>query len=193
MTTSTTLFADNLRLLRQGRDLVSSLDGELFGRAEPAVSSSGIGAHLRHMIDHYRSFLSGLANGAVDYDSRERNERAERDKDYALQVLEELMQAMTGASVSGVDAAGDRPLKVKMDACAARPEEHNWSSSSVERELQFLLSHTVHHYALIAVIMRLASIEPPEELGVAPSTLRYWQSIARTSPTINASSAAAAH
>ena len=52
-----------------------------------------------------------------------------------------------------------------------------WADSSVERELQVLLSHTVHHYALIAVALRLHGHPVDEEFGVAPSTLRYWASL----------------
>jgi hypothetical protein len=48
-------------------------------------------------------------------------------------------------------------------------------ASTVARELQFLLSHTVHHYALIALILRLQGFEPGEEFGVAPSTLAHWR------------------
>ncbi len=60
-------------------------------------------------------------------------------------------------------------LRIKVDAA----DESSWATSSVERELQFLRSHTVHHFALIAVILRLSGLEPGEEFGVAPSTLRY--------------------
>lgn len=51
----------------------------------------------------------------------------------------------------------------------------SWCGSSVVRELAFLRSHTIHHYSLIAVLLRFEGIEPGEEFGVAPSTLRYWQ------------------
>jgi hypothetical protein len=43
------------------------------------------------------------------------------------------------------------------------------------RELQFLLSHTVHHYALMALILRLQGFNPAAEFGVAPSTLQHWE------------------
>lgn len=46
-------------------------------------------------------------------------------------------------------------------------------ASSLPRELQFLLSHTVHHYALIATMNAVAGVETPEDFGVAPSTLVY--------------------
>ena len=50
-----------------------------------------------------------------------------------------------------------------------------WSRSSVLRELDFLRSHTVHHYSLIAMLLRLHEIDPGAEFGVAPSTLRHWE------------------
>ncbi len=48
------------------------------------------------------------------------------------------------------------------------------SSSSLRRELHFLLSHTVHHYALIAMILARHGVEVEPDFGVAPSTLRHW-------------------
>jgi len=50
-----------------------------------------------------------------------------------------------------------------------------WCTSSVLRELDFLQSHTVHHYSLIAMLLRLHEIDPGEDFGVAPSTLKYWK------------------
>ena len=43
--------------------------------------------------------------------------------------------------------------------------------------MQFLLSHTVHHYALIGAILRLSGVEPPAGFGLAPSTLRHQQQL----------------
>src|SRR5262245_51244700 len=54
----------------------------------------------------------------------------------------------------------------------------DWSISSLKRELQFLLSHTTHHYALIALALRSRGFEPGSEFGVAPSTLRHWRKTA---------------
>ena len=48
-----------------------------------------------------------------------------------------------------------------------------WSATSVVRELQFLASHTVHHYAVIAAMLRPQGVEPGDDFGVAPSTLQY--------------------
>jgi hypothetical protein len=50
-----------------------------------------------------------------------------------------------------------------------------WQSSALGRELVVLLSHTIPHYALIAVLLRARGSEPPAAFGVAPSTLAHWQ------------------
>ncbi len=65
-----------------------------------------------------------------------------------------------------------------MEVSAETPDASEWGYSSVKRELQFLLSHTIHHYSLVAVALRAQGFEPGADFGVAPSTLRYWRKIA---------------
>jgi hypothetical protein len=48
--------------------------------------------------------------------------------------------------------------------------------SSISRELQVLSSHTVHHFALIAITLRVHGVEIDSDFGMAPSTLRYLAS-----------------
>ena len=60
-------------------------------------------------------------------------------------------------------------LSVRLEEAAGNPQ---WSPSSIARELQSLKSHTTHHYALIAVLLRLQGIEPHEEFGVSMATIR---------------------
>ena len=61
-------------------------------------------------------------------------------------------------------------------------EEQQWSRSTLRRELQFLLSHTIHHFALIGLLLSFHGVEPGEEFGVAPSTLKHWRSQAECAP-----------
>jgi hypothetical protein len=71
------------------------------------------------------------------------------------------------------DQAG-RQLQVRAEQASS--ETPRWSDSSAGRELQFLISHTVHHYAVVAILLRLqgcdAAAENPD-FGVAPSTLAH--------------------
>ena len=48
-----------------------------------------------------------------------------------------------------------------------------WQRSSLGRELQFVISHTVHHAAMIAVSCRARGLPTAEPLGVAAATLRH--------------------
>ena len=64
-----------------------------------------------------------------------------------------------------------------MDCGESHGEESTVSPSTIERELKFLVSHTVHHYAIIALQLRHQGVEPGPEFGVAPSTLRYEQGV----------------
>ena len=45
--------------------------------------------------------------------------------------------------------------------------------SSFGRELTFVLSHTVHHHAIMAMHAKATGIRVPEGLGLAPAT-RAW-------------------
>jgi hypothetical protein len=48
--------------------------------------------------------------------------------------------------------------------------------SSISRELQFLSSHAVHHFALIAMTLRAEGVPMDPDFGMAPSTLRHLAS-----------------
>ncbi len=161
------ILLDIIGSIRQAITLLERLPEPLFTRTDSPLYEGSIGAHLRHNIDHYHSFCHGLEEGRVDYDHRRRDPRLERDLALSKTILEGVV-----TEVSRIEAAAlDRPLRVKMD-CGDQSE---WADSSVRRELQFLLSHTVHHYALIAMICRLEGHPLPDSFGVAPSTLKFRQ------------------
>ena len=40
--------------------------------------------------------------------------------------------------------------------------------STLGRELAYVNSHTIHHQALIAVLLELAGVPVPDHLGLAP-------------------------
>lgn len=164
------MISGNIYLLEQGASLLGQLDDQVYAAVPAEISRSGIGAHLRHCLDFYDSFLRGIELGKVDYDLRERNELIEVSRFAALAKIRELVDRLRQVCIGR-----DLELLVK------RENEHSflslaWDRSSIQRELQFLFSHTVHHYALINVFLRLQGIQPVADFGVAPSTLKFWQS-----------------
>jgi len=167
---SSQLIADNLAALQRAVDLLEQLDDALFNRTNSALALSSVGTHLRHCLDFYQNFLAGLATGRINYDQRARDERVEKSRSFATAKIKALIEGLSQLSV----AVERRDLEVLLESPAAQPEASAWSRSSVKRELQFLLSHTLHHYSLIAVTLRAQGFEPGAEFGVAPSTLQYW-------------------
>ena len=164
------LLRANSELLQQGIQLLSRHDEVTFKASDPVSWGSGIGSHFRHVLDHYRSFLDGMEYGLIDYDKRVRNTEEEADLNVALSSVGEIAERLDAANV---DVAA--PVNVRVRASTEGESVH--SVSSFGRELQFLVSHTVHHYALIAIASRMQGIFPSESFGVAPSTLTYLKTV----------------
>jgi len=161
--------AGNRALLHQGVTLLGLLSDDLY--AEPRGAWAPVGAQYRHILEHYRSFFSGLGQGRMDYDARARDERIERSRHAALAATRECL-----AALEPLEGAPDRPVMVQMDS-GSGPEQADWRPSSTGRELQFLCSHTVHHYALIKLLLDGSGIDLGVEFGMAPSSLAYQRAL----------------
>ena len=166
---------DNAACLGQALSLLDSLSPETYTKVCSECLDSSIGAHLRHAIEHYQSFAEGYSTSAIDYDARRRDPSIETDPLHAGEVLRSLRNFLD--SLASDDPG--KELRVKMD-CGSQPEEESqaWTASTAGRELQFLLSHAIHHYALISVICRTQKIPLAEGFGIAPSTLRHRKACA---------------
>jgi uncharacterized damage-inducible protein DinB len=168
---SLTAIDANRAVLQQGIGALERCGAELFRLPAADGQVTSTGPHFRHILDHYGCFLRGLATGRVDYDARERDPALETDPARAAVALAE-----AGRALAALDPAqGERRLQVH---AASSPDEEGamtWADSTVQRELMFLLSHTVHHYALIALLAHQGGIELGEDFGVAPSTLAHWR------------------
>lgn len=161
------LARQNLHFLDQATALLESLDDHLF-TSQDRHGHSSAGAHLRHVLDSYRCFLDGLQDDRVDYDARQRDPEVESVRTRAIERI-----ASIRGGLSELDEQDrHREVEVRCDA-AAWEDQPAWTRSTVGRELQFLLSHTVHHFALVAMTLRSLGFEPGEQFGVAPSTLEH--------------------
>lgn len=156
---------DCIELLRQGIDLVQRIDTRVFAATTPISPRGSIGAHFRHILDTYDCFLNGLEHNRIDYSLRRRDPLVEQNRTHAIEKMETLSAALSGL------ASLDPTARLLV---SAEEQPSRWSRSSVLREVEFLKSHTIHHYSLIAMLLRLHEIDPGAEFGVAPSTLRHW-------------------
>lgn len=152
----------HVRVLEQGSRLLALVDAQQYR----AVSGCGfsIGAQFRHLLDHYLCFLAGWPHGVVDYARRARDARLEACPETARLVHDEIIRDLVALPEA------DMPVGVRCDE-QGRPAAI--APSSLYRELDFLLSHTVHHHALIAVLCADMSVPLAPDFGVAPATLRF--------------------
>ncbi len=159
------LLGMNIELLDQAIVLVREQTKERYVSGCDEVFSSSIGQHMRHCVEHYEEFLLALHECRdLNYEKRPRDLKLESDLEEAIKRLAAIREAFVR-----LDAL-DHKLGV-WDTGAVFA-----ASSSVARELQYLMSHTVHHFALISVIASLGGIRVPKDFGVAPSTLKYRES-----------------
>jgi len=178
MTKTHPLALENALYLEQGLELLGELDEQLYRRTAPPIFTGSIGAHWRHCLDHYTSFLDGWQSGTIDYAARAREARLETDPTHASRRTRSVIRQLQQLEA----AAGSALLRVRVDCADHSDTGPRESGSSVDRELQFLISHSVHHYALIALIMKLEGKFPAADFGVAPSTLQYRQTQKLTAP-----------
>lgn len=157
---------DNVVYLHQGVDLLKSMSDVQFVATMPPVFANSTGAHIRHILDYYYCFLDGLDTGRFDYDRRARNRDIEQNREQAINAFEHVIIQL--AKISG--DASSRVVEVKTDG-GDTDDAHAWSPSSVSRELQFLCSHTIHHYSLVAALLGNIGCVLQPCFGTSPSTL----------------------
>ncbi len=162
------LIEENLHLLYRLRDTLAVLSAEQYTAVEHRWHNSSIGAHARHILDHYQAFIDGLGHSHINYDKRARDPALEEQPESALARIDELLAQLD------IDPVLSTEVRVTLDASLrfATPtvEQH----STIGRELTFLHAHTVHHLAYIVFILKTMDIEPvASDMGYAPATLRH--------------------
>ncbi len=164
------LTEENIGCLTQIAELLDQLDDGPYNREAPPPFQSTAGAHVRHTVDHYDQFLAGLPDRCLDYQARQRDMRIAEDRHYAASHIRQQIESLR-AQAQTLDEG--TALQVRLEAGSDDRDAALWTESTIERELDFLLSHTIHHQALIAFILKTRGVSVPDHFGMAPSTIRY--------------------
>lgn len=132
--------------------------------------SGSLGAHVRHCLAHIDALLVGAGRGVIDYDNRKRGTVVETRRAAAFDAILEIEDRLRRLDASMLT----RSVRVRtvIDADGTSME----TMSSLGRELAFVLSHTVHHHALMGAMCATLGIPVPEGFGYAPATLAYLAS-----------------
>ena len=163
------LIAVNIAWLRQAEALLDRISDAIYTASPGGLAPHKVGGHLRHILEFYECFLAGLAGDRIDYDARRRDLSVESSR----QVDQERIRWLTLRLETEPELRIDSLVSVCIEDSAGSRLPEPFLVSSVGRELQVLSSHTIHHFALIAMTLRALGVSFDADFGVAPSTLRY--------------------
>lgn len=130
-----------------------------------------IGTHVRHCLDHLSLLLERHDGQRLDYDHRDRGTAIELDPAAAVSAI---TAALDDLAVARTRPDRDVVLRVMVAGDGAAVT----ARSSLVRELAFVLSHTIHHAAMIRVLLEHAGAPVPEGFGLAPSTIAHERAVA---------------
>jgi hypothetical protein len=155
------LIEDCIVIFKQGENLLQSIENnDVYAK---------IGGHFRHCTDFVDCLFSGIESGKIDYNKRERNLLIETDIKTALIKISETVEKLQ--TVDSQDF--NREILVRHEQAIDESDKDSWCKSTIAREVEFMQSHTVHHYAIIGLKLASSGIQTDENFGVADSTLKY--------------------
>lgn len=161
-----TVIKGNVEGLDQGIALLTAMTDEQYCmRAKPHMHSC-IGEHLRHVLDLYYALKDNIAAKMIDYDMRRRGALVESCR---LTGLLELRQIKAWLLTLQPHMMNDK-LIMSTEVSVVHTDVAQVETSLI-RELIFVSTHAVHHYALMDISAKLCDFATPKNMGVAPATL----------------------
>lgn len=157
------LLAFNQALVEQALALVAAHTGS----GAPAYAGP-VGSHLRHVIEHHEALLLPARPGLIDYDARPRDPALELSTTVATRRLQRLHRLLDDTPTARLP----EPLRVRGQIGLDGTWEFE-SASCFGRELAFVASHAVHHFALLRAHLMQVGIALPAGFGIAPATRRH--------------------
>lgn len=169
------LLGFNRELLDQALGLVAAHEG-----ADAPGYAGPVGAHLRHVIEHYEALLLRAEGAVVAYDHRARDRALERCTVLARQRLTALSQVLAAADEHTLQQA------VLVHGLGGTAGEFEFVvGSSVGRELAFVASHAVHHFALLHAHCVQHGIRLGQDFGKAPATVAFERGVSPQALQVN--------
>jgi len=154
-------------LLHQLSEVIENLTDRQYAMKPVGIVDSSIGGHVRHCLDHVSSFLDAVDTGNLNYDHRRRNTSIETSRSAALARVDELIAQLRDLRSDFVDQSCTLQILLS-------PDEPPISvNTTLGRELAYAVSHTIHHNALIDIMLRILGHAPPAGFGYAPSTIAH--------------------
>ena len=153
--------------LQQVQYLIESCDEQRYNLA-CENSESGVGRHVRHILDHFLALQDGLENNLIDYNKRHRDSSIEDNPAIALALIFKLQNWF----IQSEQLLEDRSIEVESEISVSH-QENMCFTSTINRELCYLINHTLHHVAYAKLVAKSLDIKIEQTIGIAPSTASY--------------------
>jgi len=155
-----------LNCIAQCDQILSIISQENF--TDDSRGGSSIGAHTRHVLDRFHCFFAGLAGASIDYDARKRDPEIEQNVEAATFVLESVARRIE--QLRHLPFCNEL-IGIKESVLPSSPPVE--ISSTFERELMSLITHSIHHLAIVALLAKSFGYQMDSDFGKAPSTIVY--------------------
>ncbi|WP_027001120.1 hypothetical protein [Hugenholtzia roseola] len=158
------MIQQNVSILAQLQTFLTQISPQDYSRPLPLLQAQPIGRQVRHCLEFYICFLESISkpNALLSYDKRKRDLRLETILEEAQAQVLFLQKQLQKQQIPLVE------LILESDA----PQGKMRLVSSTERELLYLLEHTVHHLAILRLSAQcyFPYIEFAGDFGVAYAT-----------------------
>ena len=151
-------------LLHQMRTMIERLDDIDYAMPAPGRTTGGIGGHVRHCLDHVAALLAGTRTGLCAYDRRQRGTDVETCRTAAIDAATEAMIRLLQLDAETLES--EVFVETQLEPGGAMVV----TRSSVSREVAFIVSHTIHHNAIVAQMLHARGFEMAPRFGLAPAT-----------------------
>ena len=125
-----------------------------------------VGSHVRHALDHYKALLLLEDSDVVDYNLRSRQSPMETDVDAAKREIAIIREQLCMFTYK------DRSVRVVSEISCSETEVGEFESF-LFREILWVVNHTIHHAAMIKVLLGQRGLCLADHIGLAPATASY--------------------
>lgn len=157
-----------LEIITQGKSYLQLVDKTQYNEVLKPHFMSSAGAHMRHIIDHFLAIISGFESGLIDYDKRQRGGQLETEPMSAIAAFDQITYWLEQLP----DSLLNQPVSLSTEISVSDKKVHI-IETTIARELIFVSSHAVHHYAMISQISRAQGLQLSEYFGIAPATATF--------------------
>jgi uncharacterized damage-inducible protein DinB len=154
------------RLLDELDSLLTEVGPDVYCARFASEVSGSIGEHVRHCLDHVSALLTADSSATLSYDRRQRGTTVETDPTEAVRQILRLKRGLEAWSTRSLDET------IRVTSMISRSGNAVTGWSTLARELAFVVSHTVHHQAIIGVLLAIHGHAVPDRFGHSPSTPR---------------------